>query len=78
MFDPGLQEGREYLLVVNAWAVKHPRLYATFKREVVRGRIRGNDAADLGIRSGMPIGEAVTHLRQVRESSGSASSPPAR
>lgn len=72
------QRGREYLMVVNVHGVKHPRVYATFTMEVVRGRVRGEDAADLGIRSGMPIGEALTHLRQVRESSGPASSPPAR
>jgi hypothetical protein len=69
--------GREYLLAVKSYGIKRPRVYVIFEKEVVGGRILGEDA-DLGIRSGMPIGEVLTRLRQVRESSVSTSSPPAR
>jgi hypothetical protein len=66
----GAQEfgpSREYLLAVRVSGVKHPRAGATFIREVVRGRLRGEDAAEVGIRSGMPVGEAIARLREVLE-----------
>jgi hypothetical protein len=62
-FDPG----KEYLLFLSSYGAKHPRTVASFERAVVGGRVRGARAGDLEIRSGMPIGKALTRLREVRE-----------
>jgi hypothetical protein len=39
----------------------------SFVRQVVVGRISGASAGDVEIRRGMPIGDALARLRQVRE-----------
>ena len=39
----------------------------SFEREIVGGRISGERKKELGIRGGMPVGEALTRLRELRE-----------
>jgi hypothetical protein len=63
------ERGKEYLLFLNAYDTrKRPRIFATsFEREIVGGRISGDHQKELGIRGGMPVEEALTRLRELRE-----------
>ncbi len=61
------ETGKEYLLFVNVFGHRHPRLSASFDRQVVRGQILGPASTDVEIRPGMSVDEALTRLGELRK-----------